>query len=101
MRFSSSTVTSVLLVGGIVALIGTAVGQHLSMGELVARSRACTQALQAQLMVARTGALLLDVETGQRGFIITGETVFLEPYERALRHERQRRDQAERALLAA
>jgi signal transduction histidine kinase len=32
---------------------------------------------------------LIDAETGQRGYIITGEESFLEPYDNALEHARQ------------
>lgn len=85
-----------MLLAGTVAFIGTAVGEYLSLNELFARSTARTYALQAKLLIRRTGALLVDLETGQRGFIITGQAAFLEPYERA-RHDL---DAAQTALKA-
>ncbi|MET0517911.1 MAG: CHASE3 domain-containing protein [Burkholderiaceae bacterium] len=94
MRFSSSSMATAMLLAGTVAFIGTAVGEYLSLNELFARSTSLTYALQAKLLIRRTGALLVDLETGQRGFIITGQSAFLEPYERA----RQELDQAQTAL---
>src|ERR1041385_4270939 len=37
-----------------------------------------------QREVANLLTLLLDAETGERGFIVTGDEQFLEPYERAI-----------------
>lgn len=37
--------------------------------------------LEAQLLVSQIGKDIIDRETGQRGFIITGDEEFLEPYE--------------------
>ncbi|HEX2011767.1 MAG TPA: CHASE3 domain-containing protein, partial [Roseateles sp.] len=73
-----------LLVAGCIAFVATAYGEHRSLGESVARSAARAQALQTQLQIRKVGGLLVDIETGQRGFIITGQPTFLEPYERAL-----------------
>lgn len=83
MHLSSTTVASLLLAAGATAFVATAIGEHRSVAELVQRSDARAHALQAQLLLRRTGALLIDLETGQRGFLITGEAAFLQPYERA------------------
>lgn len=83
MHVSSTTVAALLLTAGTTAFVATAVGEHRSVAELVQRSDARAHALEAQLLLRRTGALLIDLETGQRGFLITGEAAFLEPYERA------------------
>jgi len=83
MRFSSSAVASLMLLAGTVTFIATAVGEYMSLNELVARGEVRSHALRAQLLIRRTGMLLVDLETGQRGFAITGEAGFLEPYERA------------------
>ncbi len=54
-------------------------------------------------------ALLVDAETGQRGYLLTGEERYLEPYRRALQdldshisalHQRLRDESEERAQLA-
>lgn len=99
MRFSSSALASLMLLAGTVAFIATAVGEYLSLGELVARGEARAHALRAQLLIRRTGMLLVDLETGQRGFAITGEAAFLEPYERAS-HELEAAQQALRRHLS-
>lgn len=83
MHASSTTVASLLLMAGTAAFVATAIGEHRSVAELVQRSDARAHALQAQLLLRRTGALLVNLETGQRGFLITGDPAFLEPYERA------------------
>lgn len=83
MHLSSTTVASLLLAAGAAAFVATAIGEHRSVAELVQRSEARAHALEAQLLLRRTGALLVDLETGQRGFLITGDAAFLEPYERA------------------
>lgn len=72
-----------MLFAGTVVFIATALVEHRSLNELVEHTAARRHALIAQLMIRREGALLVDLETGQRGFIITGQTAFLEPYERA------------------
>ena len=41
-------------------------------------------ALQSQLALARTTSLVVDAETGARGYLATGRADFLEPYDRAL-----------------
>jgi PAS domain S-box-containing protein len=53
------------------------VGRVFESGDAVAHTYAVNAALQ-QLLATAT-----DAETGQRGFIITGDAAYLEPYERA------------------
>jgi signal transduction histidine kinase len=67
-----------------VAFVGTAVGASLSLSELLVRDGERSQALRVQTDLQRLMTLLVDVETGQRGFIITGQQPFLRPYEDAL-----------------
>lgn len=85
MRFNSFPLAFGLLLAGCVAFIATAVGEHQSLDLSVARGEERAQALQTQLQLRRVGTLLVDIETGQRGFIITGQAAFLEPYEEARR----------------
>lgn len=73
-----------LLVAAFIAFIGTAVGASLSLAELISRDGERSQALGTQTELRRLMTLLLDVETGQRGFLITGQQAFLRPYEDAL-----------------
>ncbi len=85
MRLSSSSIVSLLLVAGTVVFIATSVGMYQSLEQVVARNQTRDHARQAQLLIRRMGMLFLDLETGQRGFIITGRPAFLEPYDRARR----------------
>lgn len=73
-----------LLVASLLAFVGTAVGASQSLSELLSRDTERSQALRAQTDLQRLLTLLVDVETGQRGFIITGQQPFLRPYEEAL-----------------
>jgi signal transduction histidine kinase len=66
------------------AFVGTAVGASASLAELLVRDAERSQALRVQTQLQRLMTLLVDVETGQRGFIITGQQPFLRPYEQAL-----------------
>lgn len=73
-----------LLVAAFLAFVGTAVGASHSLAELLERDAERGQALRTQTELQRLLMLLIDVETGQRGFIITGQQPFLRPYEDAL-----------------
>lgn len=82
MRYSLLSLS--LLVATFVAFLGTAVGASQSLGELLARDAQRSQALHTQAELQRLLMLLVDIETGQRGFIITGQQPFLRPYEDAV-----------------
>lgn len=66
------------------AFVGTAVGASQSLAELLERNAERSHALRVQTELQRLMTLLVDVETGQRGFIITGQQPFLRPYEAAI-----------------
>lgn len=73
-----------LLIAAFLAFVGTAVGARYSLADLVVRDAERSDALRLQTDLQRLMTLLVDVETGQRGFIITGQQPFLRPYEDAL-----------------
>lgn len=73
-----------LLVAAFVAFVGTAVGASQSLATLLERDAERGHALRAQTDLQHLLTLLIDVETGQRGFIITGQQPFLRPYEEAV-----------------
>ena len=73
-----------LLVATFLAFVGTAVGASASLADLLARDAERSQALRVQTQLQRLMTLLVDVETGQRGFLITGQQPFLRPYQQAL-----------------
>jgi CHASE3 domain sensor protein len=66
-----------LLVGAAFAILVRAIGEERDSAALATRSQ---EALAAANALER---LVLDLETGQRGFLITGEERFLEPWETA------------------
>lgn len=82
MRYSWLSLS--LLLAAFLAFVGTAVGASYSLAELLDRDAERSQALRTQTQLQRLTTLLVDVETGQRGFIITGQQPFLRPYEQAL-----------------
>lgn len=70
------------------AFVGAALLAHRSVDDLVQRGEERSHALQTQAQLQRLLTLLVDLETGQRGFIITGRYEFLQPYEAADRELR-------------
>jgi len=54
-----------------------------SLDVLVATSASVTHSYRAQDEVTTVLSLLKDAETGQRGFVITGDEAYLEPYNHA------------------
>ncbi|HEY0956566.1 MAG TPA: CHASE3 domain-containing protein, partial [Roseateles sp.] len=73
-----------LLLAAFLAFVGTAVAARHSLADLVVRDAERSDALRLQTELQRLMTLLVDIETGQRGFIITGQQPFLRPYEEAL-----------------
>ena len=43
------------------------------------------QSYEVQRMIDETSARLVDAETGQRGYLLTGNEAYLEPYRGAIR----------------
>ncbi|MFG6461760.1 CHASE3 domain-containing protein [Roseateles sp. DXS20W] len=73
-----------LLLAAVLAFVGAAVGTSRSLAELLVRDTERSEAMRTEADLQRLKTLLLDIETGQRGFIITGQQPFLRPYEEAL-----------------
>jgi signal transduction histidine kinase len=82
MRYSWLSLS--LLIAAFLTFVGTAVGASLSLAELLVRDNERSEALRTQTDLQRLKTLLVDVETGQRGFLITGQQPFLRPYDEAL-----------------
>lgn len=87
-----------LVVAAFLAFVGTAVGASLSLSELLSRDAERSEALRTQMELQRLLGLLVDVETGQRGFLITGQPSFLRPYEAALGSLQEARDAVRRRI---
>ncbi|MFX1679589.1 CHASE3 domain-containing protein [Mitsuaria sp. CC2] len=85
MRMLTFPVAAGLLLAGCIAFVATAYGEYRSLGELTRQENARAHALRTQRLISDLNALLIDLETGTRGFLITGDAAFLQPYERAQR----------------
>jgi diguanylate cyclase (GGDEF)-like protein/PAS domain S-box-containing protein len=73
------------VVWGVIFALVTAVAalSYSSGARYLAAARAVEQALAAQAAIDGTLSMLKDAETGQRGFILTGDDQFLAPYDAA------------------
>lgn len=61
-------------------LIGVALASQLAVQRLVASQSTVTRALRVRAEIAQLYSLLKDVQRGQRGFALTGEPEYLQPY---------------------
>lgn len=83
MRLLTFPVAAGLLLAGCIAFVATAYGEYRSLGELTRQEAVRAHALRTQQLISDLNGLLIDLETGTRGFLITGDAAFLQPYERA------------------
>jgi len=72
------------LVLGIVVSLAIAVYAELGYRRLEIANRQMAVALEMQANLLETMALIVDAETGERGFLLTGKDEYLEPYNAAL-----------------
>src|SRR5664279_4180152 len=72
------------LVLGIVASLAIMVYAELGYRRLESANRQMSSALLMQATLNETLTLVTDVETSQRGFLLTGNADYLEPYRPAL-----------------
>jgi len=72
-----------LLAAGV--LLANAAAAYWNIRTVAATNRWVVHTHQVLTQVQETLSLLKDAETGQRGFLITGERPYLEPYESAVR----------------
>jgi methyl-accepting chemotaxis protein len=68
----------------VLALLVIGVSGYRSTEHLVDNERWVTHTHEVRTRLAELLSLLTDAETGQRGFVITGDESFLEPYQVAL-----------------
>lgn len=74
---------SALLLSALIAAFAAALSQS-TLGALNDMADKRKAALTGQLQLERFMSLFKDLETGQRGFVITGRAEYLEPYQAAL-----------------
>jgi diguanylate cyclase (GGDEF)-like protein/PAS domain S-box-containing protein len=65
------------------AVLGVGLIAHLSRQRIFELERGVRHTLDVRDAVATTLTMLVDAETGQRGFVISGDDSFLEPYDEA------------------
>ena len=69
---------------GIVASLAIAVYAELGFRRLEIANRQMAVALEMQAALHESLSLIVDAETGQRGYLITGKEEYLQPYQAAL-----------------
>lgn len=79
----SRPVVIVSLIVGIVLAVGTAILSTVSTRDISMASVRVTHTQETLLEINQLLASLIDAETGQRGYILTGMESYLEPYTRA------------------
>jgi len=84
MKKSRSIVGIAVVVSSIV-LIGAGIMANRTIEQLSATSDAVLRAKEIELDFERLLSALRDAETGQRGYLLTNEEAYLEPYQAALR----------------
>jgi PAS domain S-box-containing protein len=77
-----STISGFILL--VLLLIGNALVTGRRLGDLAASQVWVVHSREVLFEVGQTESLLLDAETGQRGYLLTGETKYLEPYNHAV-----------------
>jgi len=75
-----------------VVVIATAVLAWRNAARVQVVDAEVTHSWQVLNAIERLVSILKDVETGQRGYLLTADPAFLEPYEQATRQVRQRQD---------
>ncbi len=84
MKSSLPLKIAVPLVLGIIASLAIAVYAELGYRRLESANQQMAVALEMQSTLHETLSLIVDAETGQRGYLLTGKDEYLRPYETAL-----------------
>jgi PAS domain S-box-containing protein len=71
-----------LVLPTIAAVLVTAAVGAISVWRVYANERLVSQTYEVKAALAALMSAVTDAETGQRGFLITGDAAYLEPYER-------------------
>ena len=86
----SRSIAGIAVAVSTVVLLGAGIVSHRAIEQLSLTSDAVLQAKEIELDFERLLSAVRDAETGQRGYLLTNDEVYLEPYEAAL-HELQQR----------
>jgi PAS domain S-box-containing protein len=74
-------------------IVATAVMAWTNTGRLRGHDAAVTHSWQVLNGIERLMSTLKDVETGQRGYLLTGDPAYLAPYQQAVTQVRRRQDE--------
>ncbi|MEP7152203.1 MAG: CHASE3 domain-containing protein [Nitrospira sp.] len=83
MHLSLERKTEIAIALMLVLLLGIGFVAYRSSTEFIASSTQVVHSREVRGSLQRILSLVEEIETGQRGYIITGENSFLEPYQRA------------------
>lgn len=83
MQLSLERKTEIVIALMLLLLLGIGFVSYRSSTEFIHSSAQVVQSREVRGSLQRILSLLEEIETGQRGYIITGESSFLEPYLRA------------------
>lgn len=75
---------ALLMLGGLLLFILVAISGYQTLRTVTQTTALRAQARESLLQSRSVMSLLKDVETGQRGFILTGDPAYLDPYESGL-----------------
>jgi len=84
MTFAIEKRLAILLFLGIAILIINALASYRSGNKLIANEQLVAHSLEVLNELEATLSTMKDAETGERGYIITGDTAYLEPYQSAV-----------------
>ena len=82
MHLSLERKTEIAIALMLVLLLGIGFVAYRSSTEFIASSTQVVHRREVRGSLQRILSLVEEIETGQRGYIITGESSFLEPYQR-------------------
>src|SRR5436190_14712040 len=86
----SRSIVGIAVVVSSVVLIGAGIAAHRAIEQLDATSAAVLRSKDIELDFERLLSNVRDAETGQRGYLLTNDEAYLEPYHRALRELQMR-----------
>lgn len=84
-KLGNTPVALILLSLGFLGFLAVAAESVDSMQRVTQLRRAASEAMRTHYVIGQALSLMKDVETGQRGYMITGDEAFLQPYEKALK----------------
>lgn len=84
LRPGTTGFTLLMLLLGFVAFAFTAVANHLTLERVRVHAEQRDHANETQVLISQLDRLLMDIEIGQRGYLLTGQERDLDPYVVAL-----------------